>query len=506
MVQLSANPGNTPYNLPWKTTCTVGRGNELLRDDVLTHLRKAQRDIGFRYIRFHALFHDDMHIVHRKKDDTLAFEWHQMDKVYDALLEMGLRPLQELSSMPKDMASGDKKACYFRFGSTPPKDWDEWEQFIEAYARHIVDRYGLDEVRRWYFEVWNEPNLRGGFWTGTREEYWTLYERSARALKRVDDQLRVGGPASALAEWVPEIIEMTQERGLPLDFVSTHSYQQDEYQLYKTREESPHKDGYYFIDKIREVKKQVEDSKRPDLEIHWTEWNPMAAADPSDIHWGENLCNDALYAAAFICHATSQTDDSCDSLAYWIVSDVFDEWPVQNAPFSATYGMMTIHGHPKSSYNAFRLLAKLRGPRMDIGGELPEYCGAMATEEAGVQRLVLWNYETLERRAKQPVWEDAVEVSADSERMVVTAKITKGQGSSWETWKRMGMPLNISTAEEERLRFASEPLWEHQLVEADGHKVKVPFKLEPNEVLYMEIRPRGEKAWNKGTQKDTFSY
>ena len=169
MIKITPSAQPQPLRQPWRELITVGRAYDLLRADLLDHLEWLQKEIGYRYCRFHALFHDDMGVVKRAANGAITYHWHHLDKVYDALLARGLKPFVELNSMPAALASGDATIFYYRMNITPPRDWDEWGALIEAFARHCIERYGLDEVRSWYFEVWNEPNL-SGFWTGTQED------------------------------------------------------------------------------------------------------------------------------------------------------------------------------------------------------------------------------------------------------------------------------------------------------------------------------------------------
>lgn len=170
---------------------------------------------------------------------------------------------------------------------------------MHEFAKHLVRRYGLDEVRKWYFEVWNEPNL-SGFWSGTKDEYFKLYKASADGLKSVDGGLRIGGPASSKANWIQDMIDYCTDNGVPLDFISTHLYPQDEQVDYPDRKGSPYGVGEYFPAKIKSVKEIVANSKRPDLEIHWTEWNTQQAPSADKVTWGDNRYVDDLHAAATI--------------------------------------------------------------------------------------------------------------------------------------------------------------------------------------------------------------
>ncbi len=318
-ISLQSDPSASPLRKPWKNAIAVGRAYELLRRDVVEHLAYVQRTIGYRYCRFHGLFHDEMAVVSRRPDGTLAYRWHQLDKVYDTLLSLGLKPFVELNPMPSVLASGTDTIFDWKMNVTPPTDFGEWGQLVGAFARHVIDRYGLAEVRQWYFEVWNEPNL-AGFWTGTQEEYWKLYDASALALKSVDAALRVGGPASSKARWIADIIEHCTRTGIPLDFVSTHLYPQDEYVDYPERAGSPHPVGQFFADTVRSVQATVRASARPDLEIHWTEWNTLSKPRSSGVSWTANPTVDSLYGAGLVCDLCTALDDAADTLCWWVAS------------------------------------------------------------------------------------------------------------------------------------------------------------------------------------------
>ncbi|HEX8835200.1 MAG TPA: hypothetical protein VF719_13415 [Abditibacteriaceae bacterium] len=489
MINIS-NSSGAPLRQPWKRGIAVGRAYELLRTDLIEHLRFLQREIGYEYCRFHALFHDDMGVVTRDANGRLHYRWHHVDKIYDALLELGLKPFVELNPMPEALASGTQKMFFYRMNVTPPASYEEWGELVENFGRHCVERYGLDEVRSWYFEVWNEPNL-SGFWSGTQDEYWKLYEASAHALKRVDSRLRIGGPASSKAHWVSEIIEHCTQNTIPLDFVSTHLYPQDEYVEWTDRAGSPHEPGEFFSDTVRGVQTTVAKSARPDLEIHWTEWNTQSATSTAGITWGDNIYVDSQFAASFIARNCIALDETCDSLVWWVASDIFEEGGIPHAPFSCTYGMLTIHGIPKASFHAFALMNRLRGGRceLDVAANAPVGCGGVATRDGDLFHVLLWNHPPLEQSEK-PVWRDSLSFPFTADSVVVShALVGAGQGSAWETWCAMGRPENLSRAQEAALRAHAEPRWSvKSLASADG-AVGLPFELGPYEIMYVEVRP-----------------
>jgi xylan 1,4-beta-xylosidase len=408
-----------PLKMPWKNAISVGRAYDLTRNDLLEHLRYLQREIGYKYCRFHALFHDDMNVVIRDANGQLRYQWHHVDKVYDSLLSIGLRPFVELNPMPSALASGTQRMFHYRMNVTPPKHYEEWRDLVFNFTQHVVQRYGLDEVRQWYFEVWNEPNL-SGFWSGTKDEYWKLYDAAAAGVKAVDASLRIGGPASSKANWIAEMIEHCVENDVPLDFVSTHLYPQDEYVEYEDRIGSPHEVGEFFADTVRSVQQTVRDSARPDLEIHWTEWNTQSTDSTANVTWGDNVYVDNLYGASFIARNCVALDGVCDTFCYWTASDIFEEGPIPTAPFSATYGLVTIHGIPKAHCNAFRLLSKMRGRVLETDlKDAPAGFGLCATREADTTHVLLWNHKIVEA-PEQATWRDTLRFSGMEQSQLAT--------------------------------------------------------------------------------------
>jgi xylan 1,4-beta-xylosidase len=499
MIELTS-PNLPPLRMPWKNCIAVGRAYELLRQDLLEHLAKVQREIGFRYCRFHGIFHDDMEVVVRRPDGTLAFQWHQVDKVYDSLLAMGLKPFVEFGAMPRALASGDQTIFQWKMNVTPPTSYAEWGQLVGALTAHLAERYGLEEVRQWYFEVWNEPNL-SGFWSGTQEEYWKLYDAAAAAVKSVDRQLRIGGPASSKASWIEDMIGHGAATGAPLDFVSTHLYPQDEYVDYPDRVGTPYAPGQYFIQRIREARQRIDRSPMPHLPIHWTEFNSVSCRSTKEISWVDNPCVDQIFGASFAARVCTELDGDCDTLCWWTASDIFEESGMPHSPFSSTYGLLTIHGLAKATFNAFVFLARMRGGRLSAkaSAAAPEGCGLVATGELTCRRVLLWNHEFPERAAGVQ-WKDTLRLAAPSggAQSVVTSRITVGAGSAYETWCDMGRPHNLSPTEMELLDTHSRPRMEVSRVQPANGQLDLAFDLAPNEVLYVEVRPCAPAAVPKG--------
>jgi len=519
---ITENNRKEGLQMPWRNCIAVGRAANLLRADCLEHLATAQQVMGYRYCRFHAIFDDDMAVVVRNVDSTLTFQWHQVDKVYDALLKMGIRPFVEINPMPRALASGTQTMFGYEMNVTPPKSHTEWSLFMEAFATHLIQRYGLEEVRKWYFEVWNEPNL-GAFFGGDKADYFKLYTTTANALKKVDKGLRVGGPASSNGKWVTDMINYCTANNVPLDFVSTHLYAQDEQINYPNRKGSPYLIGDYFAAQVKGVQQEVKNSVCPDLELHYTEWNTQSAKDSASVTWGDNIYVDNLYGASFIVRNCLELDKTVSSFAYWVISDIFDEGAIPHSPFSCTYGMMTIHGIPKATYNAFALLRKMEGTLLTVEkteNSTPKTNkkdkskttqtqapiisskgkGAYAVNDLGIIKIILWNQNFVEIPTNTS-WTGSISVpflNTNKAYVVVSSTITAGNGSPWESWQQMGAPQNPTNLQLDLLRAHATPLFTLEKTQIVNNKLKLDFTLQPGEVKYIEISSKGQVAVKRG--------
>jgi xylan 1,4-beta-xylosidase len=486
-----------PLRKPWKNAIAVDVSILLLREDLQSHLAILQRDIGYRYCRTYGFFYDEMAIVARRKDGSLAFRWAQVDKVLDALQRLRLRPFMNLSPVPVPLASGTQTVFDWGVNVTPPRDYAEWGQLVRAFARHCMDRYGLDEIVQWYYEVWNEPNIN--FWTGSQNDYWKLYDVSAAALKAVSPRLRVGGPVSARAEWVAEMIAHCSSKGVPLDFISTHIYPQDEWVQYPDRKGSPHKPGAFAANIVRGVRETVRRSAMPDLEVHLTEWDSVVPLPDGQLLWSENPNSaDNVSAAATACDLALAVDGDCDTFCWWEASDVVGQSGIPLSEFSGTYGLLTPNGLPKATFNAFRFLNRLRGGRLELRHEpLTAGCNLLATAGEESLQVLLWYRDlSVYGAGPQQPWTGTLELpwAESAKPVLVQERITAGAGSCYETWQSLGSPQNLSPIEHHLLEVHAAPEAQVFHPDAGNGQVTHDFRLVPGEVVYLELRAQGEVA------------
>ena len=370
-----------PLNTMFKTCVGAGRANEGLRADWQRQLTYVHEQCGFTYIRMHGLLGDDMGVYREDKNGRPEYNWQYIDELYDFLLRIHMKPFVELGFCPGALASGSKTIFWWKGNVTKPKDPRKWGDLIRALVTHFKERYGEAEVRTWYFEVWNEPNL-DGFFAGTQQDYFELYAATARAIKGVSRAYRVGGPATAGCAWVPEFIAYCATNHVPVDFVSSHDYAVDVGHLDETGNAGTvfsHNPRSIFGNVLR-MREQIAASPRPDLELHLTEWS--ASYTPADpIH-------DSYHSAAFILDRLKKAGGAANSMSYWVFTDIFEEAGPRFTPFHGGFGLLNYQDIRKPAFFAYQFLNRL-GPR-EL--ESTDPASFVTTDDLGNVQVLLWDF------------------------------------------------------------------------------------------------------------------
>jgi xylan 1,4-beta-xylosidase len=345
-----------PFPHFWEDMFGSGRAILSLRDGYRRDLRDVKQVTGFQYVRFHAILHDEVGVYDEDEKGRPQYNFSYVDQIYDGLLSNGVRPFIEVSFMPKKLAAKEiLQSFWYKPNVSPPKDWDKWDDLVTQFTKHLVDRYGIDEVAQWYFEVWNEPNL--DFWGGEPRQatYWQLYDHTAHSIKQVSSRLRVGGPATAQAAWADAFIQHCAENKVPVDFVSTHVYGNDRAQdVFGTDEKIPR--DQMVCRAVHKVHDQIKSSAMPSLPLIWSEYNAS--------YFNEPAVTDTIYMGPWLADTIRQCDGLVDMMSYWTFSDVFEEQGVVKEPFYGGFGLIAAGGIPKPSYNAFKLLHSLGEERI----------------------------------------------------------------------------------------------------------------------------------------------
>lgn len=478
-IHADSHDAGVPLKHFWSTSVGAGRANEGLRASWQEQLHLAVANNGFRYVRFHGLFHDDMFVYH-EINGVPVYNFQYVDDLFDRMLENGARPFVELSFFPADIAVRKGSVGFWWGGNgSPPSHYSKWAGLVHRFAEHCIQRYGLNEVRNWYFEVWNEPDLNAGFFTGTQAQYFELYRATVLTLKAMDPQLRVGGPATsnfhvpdeiwkkAEAEgadpltlpwhptWIEDFFLYCKKNNLPIDFISTHPYPMD----MQYRGKTVHRGVNSTRDDLLLLRKMVDASAFPHAEIHLTEWS----SSPSS----RDHTHDSIPAAAYVVKCNLDSIGLVDSLSYWTFTDVFEEQGAGDTIFHGGFGMINYQGIPKPVFHGYRFMNAL-GDQL-----LARTPGAVITRDQKSGRLtaLAYNYP-VEMPSSLPGTSSLAEADQMAEvgnarqlsleisglppnAPVLLETLDKEHGNATRAWEEMGAPPTPTREQTETLRKAA---------------------------------------------------
>jgi len=471
----------------WNVCVGAGRAAEGLRAAWLEQMELAVKHCGFRYVRFHGIFHDDM-FVYRVIDGVEVFNFQYVDELFDRLLALGIKPFVELGFCPRDLATEKETVFWWKGHGSPPKDYSNWAELVRRFVLHLIERYGIEEVLTWYFEVWNEPNLYP-FFHGTKTQYFELYKVTVQTIKRIEPRLRVGGPSTSnfvpdgrfdgetedksqhrvvtqakdldTLEWKPvwleQFLHYCCRQKLPIDFISVHPYPTD-WAL------DEHGTGMKFtrgVDAtprdLTALRRTIEASVYPNAEIHLTEWNSSSSS--------RDHTHDRLPAATYVVKANLESIGQVDSLAYWTFTDVFEEQGAGSSAFHGGFGLINYQGIVKPTFHSYRFLAAL-------GDEvLKRTSGGIITRHRSTGKLTALVYHyppemplTVPASFDSPDKAEATLAlgQPDTLTLILTGlrphapmlveTLSKDAGNVIETWKALGAPEPLSRPQTAQLR------------------------------------------------------
>jgi xylan 1,4-beta-xylosidase len=395
---------------------------------------------GFKYVRFHAILHDELGVYNEDEHGSPVYNFDYVDQVYDGLLANGVRPVVEISFMPKKLAFNPDALhpFWYKQNVSPPKSMERWDDLMTHFARHLVERYGVDEVSQWYFEVWNEPNI--DFWGGVprQQSYFDLYAHTARALKQVNARLRVGGPATAAAAWIPEFLRFASENKVPVDFVSTHGYADEPVKrLLGTDEVIAPEDRVGAV--VAKVRHQIDASPLPHLPLLWTEWN----VDP------RNDARETPYVGPAVANAIRECDGNVDALSFWTFSEVFEEGGPAKAPFQ-NFGLRALGGINKPSFYDFALLHELGAVRIPNSSR-----DALVTKlPDGSLAIAVWNLVPPDQAAHNKTISLHV-TGAAPDAPASIERVDEAHGNVLPAYREMGSPASPTAKQAEALNQAT---------------------------------------------------
>ncbi|MER7890012.1 xylan 1,4-beta-xylosidase [Micromonospora sp. NPDC094482] len=470
----------------WRFAVGTGRFELALRRDYQDSLALIQADIGFKHIRGHGLLSDGVG-VHRpyqhRGERRVHHSFTYVDQVIDAYLELGLRPFVELGFMPSGLASGDQTVFWWRGNVTPPRSWSEWGDLVRATVAHLVDRYGLDEVRGWPIEVWNEPNLVN-FWAGAdRDAYHRLYEVSAYAVKEVDAGLQVGGPAISPGadEWLAPFAEFVTDRQVPVDFVSRHAYTSGPAQHVPFGTHQTLAPAAELLRQFAAPREHLRGTALAELPVHITEFNSSYRPD--------NPIHDTAWHAAYLAPVLAGGGELVDSFAYWTFSDMFEEEGVPTALFHGGFGLLTHRQIKKPTYHLYAFMARLGDEVLARGAD-----HLVTRHPDGRVAVLAWAPVDVTGQAPVPDRHPlALSVPlgppGTTSAFLLRSSVGEEWGNAWAAWAELGRPRSPRPRQLDALREAAEPARTHRALPVVAGRVEVDLTLGRHEVTLVELSP-----------------
>lgn len=476
-----AKDATVPFNNNATFCIGTGRMGLALQKAYHDQLELVQENIGFSHIRGHGLFCDDMAIYQTYEEngeEKVEYNFTYLDMVFDDYLSLGLKPFVELGFMPYKLASGDQTIFYWKGNTTPPKDYSKWADLIKSTIRHWISRYGIDDVISWPFEVWNEPNLPGFWKDANMEEYFKLYEVSAKAVKEVDQRIRVGGPAICGVDderWLKDFLTHCSKHKLPLDFVTRHAY----------ATEMPDRDGHYMYQKLRPVQvfmdelrvsRQIIDSfpEYKGMEMHITEFNTS--------YTPQNPIHDTNLNAAYIARLLSEMGDTCASYSYWTFGDIFEEAGVPFTPFYGGFGLIANGMIYKPTYWAFSFFHQLSGNAI-----AREENFILTRDSDGTLQGVAWN-PVEEASTDDDILLNLTLPLENGDYVIVTKLVDEQTCNPLKNWVDLGTPSNPTQEQLELLRSCDQPQVRTNRVKVTDGTLPLELNLTRNALLYFKVQ------------------
>ncbi|MDI9478838.1 MAG: glycosyl hydrolase [Bacillota bacterium] len=464
----------------------TGRIGLALQKEYLDHLKIVQESISFKYIRGHGLFSDDVGIYREYEIDgeiQSFYNFTYLDRIIDSYLENNIKPFLELGFMPEKLKSGEETIFYWKGNVSPPTSYEKWAELVRVTLNHLIERYGREEVITWPIEVWNEPNI--GFWAGSMEDYFTLYEYSARVIKEVDPRIQVGGPAICGVEtekWFRGFFEFCIENDVPVDFISRHCYTANQpsrqgHYLYHTLNEPT-----YMIDELKETREIMGDYPQiANLPLHITEFNssyvPVCPVHDTDFH------------AAYIARILSEAGEYADSYSYWTFSDVFEEQDVPKAVFHGGFGLVALNSIKKPTFYAFEFFSRAGKELLYRDDNL------IVTRDEDRYVIIGWNWTNKAANERERAKSYLLKLPSIGEEAILLKKEVGGaHANPLQTWSNLGKPRTLNKEQLAILQASAEPLQVDERLRAEEGSYEVEINIGPNRICMLEIKPVNDQS------------
>lgn len=417
-----------------------------------------------------------------------VYAWELIDRILDTYLETGCTPFIELGFMPEALSTAPEGTPYDdpRHGGWryPPKDYGRWMELIQQLGRHCVERYGIGEVSKWYWELWNEPDIF--YWTGTIAEYNRLYDYTVAGLTSAIPQARIGGPSTTSSMNRPESTgflrafldhcvngtnAVTGEQGTRLDYISFHAKGGGYSANAAATKQTP--TIYTVVGNVAASLQVVEEfSQLKGREIILTECDPDGWA-AGTIHDNVNLFyRNTEYYASYVASTVNHLIDlkvgdhfRVDGMLTWA-------FQFEGRPYFEGFRTLSTNGLDKAVLNVFRMLAKLGGTRLQLrsdatrdpltqgGGDqetMPaDVAGIAALDESeAVQIFLSCHHDDWDVHGTTEVTVRVNGLPAGESYTVAQSLVAEGHSNAYTAWDQMDRPQPPTAAQLAQLKRAA---------------------------------------------------
>ena len=442
-----------------------------------------------------------------------VYDFRILDSIFDEYKDAGVIPMFELGFTPKAMASGTGAyEDHYPESSTggavhsPPKDMAKWQEMIRTVTAHMVQRYGRATVAKWYFEVWNEPDI--SYWHGTPEQYFDLYDHAVAGVRAALPEAKVGGPASTgpggakAAKFLDDFLAHVAAKKSPLDFISFHAKGQPRIQggevvMGVGKELNDVDKGFAIVAKYKQFKK---------LPIILSEADPEGCAACSMKTNPANAYRNGTLYPAYTAAAYKRLFELADRHGVNLVSMLSWSFEFEGKDYFEGFRSLSTNGVDKPVLNFFRMAGLMHGNRVAAastgaltadaiiagGVRAQADIDAMATADARGAAVMLWNYHDEEKAAPgAPVAVTIKGLPKTASRVRLTHyRIDDTHSNAYTVWKAMGSPQSPTPQQmadlkaRDGLELLESPRW----LPVSGGAVSVSTDLPRQAISLLELR------------------
>ncbi|HEV8283895.1 MAG TPA: beta-xylosidase [Chitinophagaceae bacterium] len=439
------------------------------------------------YVRCHNMLTSGNGTPHLKWGSTNAYtedangnsvyDWRITDSIFDTYIKRGMKPIAEIGFMPEALSINPQPyehhwapdVAYNKIytgWAYPPKDYKKWGELVYQWVKHCVEKYGNNEVETWWWEVWNEPDI--GYWQGTKEEYFKLYDFAADAVKRACAKTRIGGPTttssrnekaySFLVDFLKHCDEginyATGQKGSPLDYVSFHAKGTPRLVNGIVRMNM----AVQLTDIYRGFEAVVSSPKFKNLPIIIGECDPEGCAACSVMYNPQNAYRNGTVYSSYTAASYSRIYDIADKLGVNIEGAVSWSFEFEDQPWFAGFRDLATNGIDKPVLNVFRMFGMMRGERLQIMNnraftlEQLQTNGvhdsiadvhALATADKRSAYIMVWNYYDDDIPALDAELNLQINSIPSKKIKIEEYSIDEVNSNSYSLWKKMGSPQNV---------------------------------------------------------------